>query len=503
MSFIKSPRTVFAEKKGNRLYSKVRTPLKPGEYTEYYYPPDTCILSRDDSWKCFAEKPYLVIPSEGHYLLVVPSWVPVRAGFLVYQSPGWRVYRVDFYAYWAGLIPEELRGEFKLEPTFKTIRVYGRLVTGSPEELDRLWDRLRGHLLRREEEGIRVKRGHVFPLMVELVKMGVLPFTPTPVRFRDVWKTDIVLRDYQEEALTFFQERGNVVVLWPPGAGKTYFAVHLIARLSGKTLIVTPTLSLADQWYRVLKEHLFGARVGAWHESMKVEGDVTVTTYQSAPYFRDRGFELIVLDECQHLPSNVFSQIAGFKTKYRLGLTASPYREDGREALIYALCGFPYGANWHELVEREVVRKPTVTVVKTWNKYSALKQVLGMLKGPTLIFCDSIGLGKALERELGIPFVYGEHSLRERLKVVEESERVICSRIFDEGMDLPDIRNVVEVDFLGGSRRQSLQRVGRLMHSRYKGLKHYILMTPEELERYGKRLYSLYERDFTVKFIEA
>jgi hypothetical protein len=42
-----------------------------------------------------------------------------------------------------------------------------------------------------------------------------------------------------------------------------------------------------------------------------------------------------------------------------------------------------------------------------------------------------------------------------------------------------------------------------LMHSRYKGLKHYILMTPEELERYGKRLYSLYERDFTVKFIEA
>jgi hypothetical protein len=41
------------------------------------------------------------------------------------------------------------------------------------------------------------------------------------------------------------------------------------------------------------------------------------------------------------------------------------------------------------------------------------------------------------------------------------------------------------------------------MHSRYRGLKHYILMTPEELERYGKRLYSLYEREFTVRFVEA
>ena len=31
-------------------------------------------------------------------------------------------------------------------------------------------------------------------------------------------------------------------------------------------------------------------------------------------------------------------------------------------------------------------------------------------------------------------------------------------------------------------------------------IKHYIPMTPEELAKYGKRLYSLYERDFEVKF---
>ena len=50
-------------------------------------------------------------------------------------------------------------------------------------------------------------------------------------------------------------------------------------------------------------------------------------------------------------------------------------------------------------------------------------------------------------------------------------------------MDLPGIKNIIELDFLGGSRRQQLQRVGRLMHSITDGAQYYLIMSPIELAK--------------------
>ncbi len=44
----------------------------------------------------------------------------------------------------------------------------------------------------------------------------------------------------------------------------------------------------------------------------------------------------------------------------------------------------------------------------------------------------------------------------------------------------PGIKNIIELDFLGGSRRQQLQRVGRLMHSITDGAQYYLIMSPIE-----------------------
>lgn len=60
----------------------------------------------------------------------------------------------------------------------------------------------------------------------------------------------------------------------------------------------------------------------------------------------------------------------------------------------------------------------------------------------------------------------------------------------------------IEIDFLYGSRQQELQRTGRLMHSEEKDVRHDIIMTSQELESYGKRLWSLQEKGFTIKIIE-
>ena len=52
---------------------------------------------------------------------------------------------------------------------------------------------------------------------------------------------------------------------------------------------------------------------------------------------------------------------------------------------------------------------------------------------------------------------------------------------------IPNIKNIIEIDFLGGSRRQQLQRVGRLMHSVIEGAQYHLLMSPNQLQIYGKR----------------
>lgn len=123
------------------------------------------------------------------------------------------------------------------------------------------------------------------------------------------------------------------------------------------------------------------------------------------------------------------------------------------------------------------------------------------LRGPTMVFCDTIAIGEDASRLTGLPYIHGRHSLKERTEMARKHPRFIASRIFDEGVDLPDIKNIVEIDFLGGSRRQQLQRVGRLMHSVLGGAQYHLLMSPEELEKYGKRLYGLYSRNFTVTVV--
>lgn len=57
----------------------------------------------------------------------------------------------------------------------------------------------------------------------------------------------------------------------------------------------------------------------------------------------------------------------------------------------------------------------------------------------------------------------------------------------------------VHKDFHGGSRRQEAQRAGRVMHGDGEG-EHIVLMTDEEYEKHGQRLYALEEQGFDIRF---
>ena len=148
---------------------------------------------------------------------------------------------------------------------------------------------------------------------------------------------------YQTEALRAWQKaRGRGVVVLPTGAGKTHLAVMALQSRPRSTLVVTPTLDLVRQWYDVLR-HTFRTEIGMVGGGEHDVRDLTVTTYDSAylqmEHLGNR-FGLIVFDECHHLPGPTYALAAQMSlAPFRLGLTATPERADGREALFDALVG--------------------------------------------------------------------------------------------------------------------------------------------------------------------
>jgi superfamily II DNA or RNA helicase len=152
-------------------------------------------------------------------------------------------------------------------------------------------------------------------------------------------------RPYQAEALAAWRaQRGRGVVVLPTGAGKTLVACLAIDDKQRATLVVTPTLDLVRQWYDVLRS-TFGASVGV---GVVGGGDfdvqpLTVTTYDSAYLHMDhlgRRFGLLVFDECHHLPGAAYALAAQASlAPFRLGLTATPERADGRHVDLDRLIG--------------------------------------------------------------------------------------------------------------------------------------------------------------------
>lgn len=150
-------------------------------------------------------------------------------------------------------------------------------------------------------------------------------------------------RPYQAEALhAWRQGRGRGVVVLPTGAGKSYLGLMAIEAQRRSALVVAPTLDLVRQWYDLLRVS-FGEPVGVIGGGEHDVQELTVTTYDSAYLHMERlgaRFGLVIFDECHHLPSEAYAWAAQCcLAPFRLGLTATPERTDGREALLDQLVG--------------------------------------------------------------------------------------------------------------------------------------------------------------------
>lgn len=138
------------------------------------------------------------------------------------------------------------------------------------------------------------------------------------------------------------------VFVAPPGVGKTVVGTYLIAKRSCNTLILVHRRPLLDQWVAQLSL-FFGiepkeiGQIGAGKR--KENGHLDVAMIQSLVR-KDSVDDVvarygqIIVDECHHVPAVSFERVLSeVKARYVVGLTATPQRRDGHQAIAYMQLG--------------------------------------------------------------------------------------------------------------------------------------------------------------------
>jgi superfamily II DNA or RNA helicase len=198
---------------------------------------------------------------------------------------------------------------------------------------------------------------------------------PVEDRARGYGKTPLALakpivpREHQTKALKAWVAGGRRgVVQLPTGAGKTFLALLAIVHTGRPTLIVVPTIDLLHQWQVVLSAHLGpSVPIGGLGGGERDVRDITVATYDSAALnieLLGGRFGFVVFDECHHLPAPQYRSVAvGAIAPFRLGLSATVARADGKEADIYELVGpLNYEGRIDEMVSTVLAPYDVVTI---------------------------------------------------------------------------------------------------------------------------------------------
>lgn len=450
---------------------------------------------KTEELEAFFKKPYVVQPVPGReqtWRLIIPKFMDVQVGWLESQTDSFNIFLINRYVEWIGGIPEEIKRQLGFKPV-PDLKLDGEMLVGPRQALDQAWQKYRPFLRNRDEKQILINRKRAFELIAALIKDGILPFLPHPVDPKDFMERnlDFTLRDYQKQAWEEFLKYSNIGVFYPPSTGKTILGLYMATHLKPPHLIVVPTRLLQEQWE---------ARIQA-HTDLKLGEEVVVCTYYRAlRKYGDKEWTSLTIDEVHHLPSDQFSKLSFIKRKYTMGLSATPFREDKREEYIFTLTGMPVGLSWDYFKQKGLIESPVcnVWIVKNYDaKLSRLKTLIDP-QVKTIIFCDHIEIGATLAKRFDVPHIYGE-TKKGMLGVLEKAQLAVVSRVGDEGLSLPSIGAVIEVDFLYGSRRQSLQRVTRVLHG-FEALTHvhHILMTVDEYMHDRKRLFSLMDKGFKV-----
>jgi DNA excision repair protein ERCC-3 len=334
------------------------------------------------------------------------------------------------------------------------------------------------------------------------------------------WRPGVALRQYQRDAIAAFvgpgrecsHGEGSGLVILPCGAGKTIVGVGAIVALGCQALVLCPNSMSVQQWLDAFGRFtdLPEGQAGEYDPRRRALPPITVTTYQMLTARRTRqaraqaafphldrvgghDWGLVIFDEAHLLPADVFRLTADLASRRRLGLTATPIREDGREADLAALIGpvlydVPWGdleaEGWIAPVECVEVRvpllpEPTTAGVRKGpthraaatapEKWPVVRRLVRRHRGEgVLILGQYLEQLRDLAARLDAPLISGETPRDARAAVFDrfragQEPVLILSRVGNAAIDLPNARVAIEVSGNFGSRQEEAQRLGRIL----------------------------------------
>lgn len=168
------------------------------------------------------------------------------------------------------------------------------------------------------------------------------------------------LRDAQKEvkteAIDFLNKTGSVIISAYTGFGKSITSLYIAKKISLKTIIITHRVVLINQWIESIKKYCPDATYQELKtNSIREDCDFYImnainVSKKPRDFYKDIG--TIIVDELHLIMSEVLSKcMLMINPRYVIGLSATPYREDGLDKLIE----FYFGTN--KIVRKQQIRQ--------------------------------------------------------------------------------------------------------------------------------------------------
>lgn len=320
-------------------------------------------------------------------------------------------------------------------------------------------------------------------------------------------------RDYQKDAVSVALERTRGVIKGGCGSGKTNIMEFIISKTNLPTLVVTHTTAVFNQtierFRRNLRIDIGVIGNGSWEFGKKITVGLTasLTRVEKRKGLREflSKIECLLIDEAHHIPAKSCLNISEAcpNAYYRIGLSASPWREDLADLLIQAVTGKQLiDINASYLIQRGYLSKPTIkfihfkhqkqsrglkykdfytkTIVENEQRNKLITDIvlIHALQGESvLVSVSRIKHGEILETMIKdgfkdlhrsmIKFVNGEDHPEELAQtLVDLHERkllvVIATSVYKEGINVPAL-NVLMNCKAEDSSVAAFQTIGRAL----------------------------------------
>jgi len=175
-------------------------------------------------------------------------------------------------------------------------------------------------------------------------------------------KFKFTLRKSQKEVYDAIDDNAiiNAWVSW----GKTFTGLAIAGKLGQKTLVITHTVPLRNQWAKEV-EKVYGFKPsiigsGNFDLSKPIVVGNTQTLYRKLPEIK-REFGTIILDEMHHVSSPTFSKIIDTNyARYKIGLSGTIERKDGKHVVFRDY----FGQNVYK-PPKENFMSPTIHILRS------------------------------------------------------------------------------------------------------------------------------------------